>query len=107
MDRDLFLDSSRFDFVSTTDYSYISEKGFDEELIRQISTKKDEPEWMLRKRLESFEIFNRSLEPGFGVGTGDLDLQHSSLSQARFRAKPFLGGSAQGDKRNLRKARYP
>ncbi|MDD5743386.1 MAG: Fe-S cluster assembly protein SufB [Mesotoga sp.] len=74
MDRDLFLDSSRFDFVSTTDYSYISEKGFDEELIRQISTKKDEPEWMLRKRLESFEIFNRSLEPGFGVGTGDLDL---------------------------------
>jgi len=74
MDKDLFLDSSRFDFISTTDYSYISQKGFDEDLIRQISTNKDDPEWMLRKRLESFEIFGRSREPGFGVGVGDLDL---------------------------------
>ena len=33
------------------------EKGLTEALVREISEVKGEPEWMLKKRLESFAIF--------------------------------------------------
>jgi len=74
MSREAFVDSSRFEFTSRTDYSYVSEKGFTESLVREISGRKDEPGWMLQLRLNSFRAFSRIHDPSFGVDTGLLDL---------------------------------
>lgn len=39
------------------------EKGLNEDIIRLISKKKNEPEWMLKFRLEAFEIWKKMEEP--------------------------------------------
>ncbi|AFK06040.1 MULTISPECIES: Fe-S cluster assembly protein SufB [Mesotoga] len=74
MREKVFLDSSRFDFLSNTKYRFMSERGFGESQVIDISKRKNEPEWMLKKRLQSFKAFSLSSKPGFGVSTESLDL---------------------------------
>lgn len=38
-------------------------KGLNEDIIRLISTKKNEPEWMLQYRLEAFKVWSSMVEP--------------------------------------------
>ena len=49
-----------------------TEKGLSEEIIRQISKYKQEPEWMLDFRLGALDAFNRSINPSFGPSI-DID----------------------------------
>jgi Fe-S cluster assembly scaffold protein SufB len=37
--------------------------GLNEDIIRAISAKKEEPEWMTEWRLESFKIWQKMVEP--------------------------------------------
>ncbi|AKX33885.1 FeS assembly protein SufB [Spiroplasma litorale] len=46
--------------------SFKVEKGINEEIIKQISRHKNEPEWMLDYRLKSLKIFNDFPQPNFG-----------------------------------------
>jgi len=48
--------------------------GLTKETIRVISADKEEPEWMLKKRLESFEIFKKLPMPKWGPNVSKLDL---------------------------------
>ena len=48
-------------------------KGLNEDIIRLISKKKDEPEWMLEKRLEGLKLFNELKMPNFGPSLKDLN----------------------------------
>ena len=41
-------------------------KGLSEEVIRFISAKKEEPEWMLEFRLKGLEIYNSKPMPKWG-----------------------------------------
>ncbi len=50
------------------------EKGLTEKLVREISGVKGEPEWMLKKRLESFAIFKSKPMPTWGADLSKLDL---------------------------------
>ena len=52
------------------DYAYKPKKGLDDDMIRSISSMKDEPEWMLDFRLKSHQWFTRRPMPAWG---GDLD----------------------------------
>jgi Fe-S cluster assembly protein SufB len=45
-----------------------------EELIRKISKEKNEPDWMLNKRLKALEIFFKMPMPKWGPNLNDLDL---------------------------------
>ena len=45
------------------------------QLIRTISKDKNEPEWMLDKRLKSLEIFHKKQIPTWGPDLSDLDLE--------------------------------
>ena len=45
-----------------------------EELVRKISTSKNEPEWMLQKRLEALAIFESSKIPTWGPDLSKLEL---------------------------------
>tara|TARA_B100001250_G_scaffold326922_1_gene291034 strand:- start:9851 stop:11299 length:1449 start_codon:yes stop_codon:yes gene_type:complete len=51
-----------YGFVSNLDSDTIS-KGLNEDTVRLISRKKNEPKWMLKKRLESLEIFRKMTPP--------------------------------------------
>jgi len=46
-----------------------------EELVRTISKDKSEPEWMLKKRLKSLEIFHKKPIPTWGPSLDDLNLE--------------------------------
>ena len=49
-------------------------KGLTEALVREISEVKGEPDWMLKKRLDSFAIFKSKPMPAWGPDLSRLDL---------------------------------
>ncbi len=56
--------AKEYEFGFTTDVeSYTVAPGLNEEVIRLISSKKDEPEWMLEWRLDAFRIWKEMTEP--------------------------------------------
>lgn len=54
----------------TDNYTFKSRKGLDQEIVRQISAMKNEPQWMLDFRLKALDIFFARSNPQWG---GDLD----------------------------------
>lgn len=50
--------------------------GLSEELVRHISSSKNEPEWMLEKRLEAFSLWNTTPMPSWGPDLSGLDLEN-------------------------------
>ena len=65
---------NKYDFRNAENYIFKSRKGLDEEIVRQISDMKNEPDWMRDFRLKSLEIFNSKPMPHWG-GAVDLDFQ--------------------------------
>ncbi|MDU0349210.1 Fe-S cluster assembly protein SufB [Actinomyces sp. MRS3W] len=51
-----------------------AKRGLDEQVVREISALKGEPEWMLHKRLKAYEIFERKPMPTWGVDLSDFDM---------------------------------
>jgi Fe-S cluster assembly protein SufB len=51
----LGLDEYKYGFSDDVEYRYKSKKGLDEEIVRQISSQKNEPEWMLKTRLKALK----------------------------------------------------
>ena len=49
-------------------------RGLDEQVVREISALKGEPEWMLAKRLKAYEIFERKPMPTWGIDLSPLDM---------------------------------
>lgn len=49
-------------------------KGLSEQLVRDISARKQEPEWMLAFRLRALEIFNRTKLPTWGADLSELNM---------------------------------
>ncbi|PLV56349.1 Fe-S cluster assembly protein SufB [Thermotoga sp. SG1] len=70
----IILDDSRFNFVPKVKTAYKAPPGLNERLIEEISRAKNEPEWMLKHRLESLRIFKEWHNPRFGVDISELDL---------------------------------
>ena len=53
-----------------------TKEGLDEEVVRQISSMKGEPEWMLNYRLKSLAHFRKRPMPNWGPDVSNLDLDH-------------------------------
>ena len=64
----------RFDHRNPERSEYKSPEGLSEEVIREISDEKDEPDWMLERRLKSFEHFKRMPMPDWGPSLHELDI---------------------------------
>ena len=58
------IDREVYDHYNAEDLEYQAPPGLTEELVRQISASKKEPEWMLEKRLQGLKAFNK-LNGGF------------------------------------------
>lgn len=56
----------KYGFHEPENYAFKSRKGLDEDMVRQISWYKKEPEWMLHKRLLALKFFNSRPLPNWG-----------------------------------------
>ena len=67
----------KYEFGFTTDvHTEIIEKGLNEDVVRLISAKKGEPEWMLEFRLKAFRYWKEQTEPKWGhVHVPEIDYQ--------------------------------
>ena len=71
---ELGLDEYKYDFVTDDQPIFKSKKGLSEEVVRQISAHKEEPEWMLEFRLKALEIYESKPMPTWGGDLTQLDL---------------------------------
>jgi len=63
----------------TDSYSFIAKPGLNEGVVREISHIKEEPEWMLKFRLEAFKQFEAKKTPTWGA-----DLSAINYDQIRY-----------------------
>ena len=70
------VDRSFYDFRYEDKDNYKVESGLTEEIIREISREKNDPEWMLQFRLRSLEIFHSMEMPKWGPSIEGLDMDH-------------------------------
>jgi Fe-S cluster assembly protein SufB len=59
--------------VSTDSYSYIAKPGINPSVIESIAGYKNEPVWMLEKRLEAFKIFESKPMPNWGGNLAQIN----------------------------------
>jgi len=68
-------DQAQYDFTTEIDYIHKSRKGIGEDVAREISALKNEPQWMLDFRLKALDIFFKMPMPEWGVDLGALDFE--------------------------------
>ncbi len=68
-------DQAQYDFVTAIDYEHQSRRGLGQDVVREISTLKGEPAWMLEFRLRALETFLKMPMPAWGVDLGALDFE--------------------------------
>lgn len=73
------IDRGIYDRKNDFEYDKISSKGLTEEVVRQISAEKNEPEWMLEKRLEAMRIFYELDNPSWGPDLSAVDVDELTL----------------------------
>ena len=81
----LGLDDYKFGFITDSEPVFKTRPGLDAEVVRQISARKDEPEWMLKRRLKALRIYDAKPMPQWG---GDLSELEETLSRTYFYSKP-------------------
>src|SRR6187399_1391431 len=104
--------------LTNTDYKYgfvtdveqdIAPKGLNEDIVRLISSKKGEPEWLLEWRLKAFRAWLKMAEPHWqNVKYEPIDYQGTSYYAAPKEKKKLnsLRGRS-GNSRDLQQARHP
>jgi Fe-S cluster assembly scaffold protein SufB len=71
---ELDLGKYKLGWSDPEDYVFKPKKGLSEEIVREMSAMKHEPEWMLKFRLKALQrFFKRPMAPWFAVNMPDLD----------------------------------
>lgn len=73
------IDRGIFDKKNKFEYEKISEKGLTEDVVRLISKEKDEPKWMLEKRLSAMKKFYEQDNPPWGPDLSEVDVDEITL----------------------------
>jgi len=81
----LGLDEYKYNFVDAEKHVFRTQPGLNEEVVRQISAQKGEPEWMLEFRLKGLRIYESKPMPKWG---GNLDDLERVLDQIYFYVRP-------------------
>lgn len=68
------LDRSLYDQADVSHTRFSAGKGLSEEVVREISRQKNEPAWLLKKRLQGLELFLKTPLPAWGPDLSGLDL---------------------------------
>ena len=73
------VNRSLYDFTKSEEGYERYDDGLTPEIVRAISEKKDEPEWMLEMRLRALELYHaRPMAENWGPSIAGLDLDHIS-----------------------------
>ncbi|MFH1766080.1 MAG: Fe-S cluster assembly protein SufB [Gemmatimonadota bacterium] len=83
--QDLGLEEYKYHFVDEEKHVFRTQPGLNEEVVRQVSAQKNEPEWMLKFRLKGLEIYNSKPMPTWG---GDLSDLERVLGEIYFYVRP-------------------
>jgi Fe-S cluster assembly protein SufB len=81
----LGLDEYKYGFVTQDKPVFKAKKGLNEEVVREISLHKAEPQWMLDFRLKALKIFRSKPMPTWG---GDLTQLDATLDEIYYYVKP-------------------
>jgi Fe-S cluster assembly protein SufB len=68
------IDRGIYDIIEKEDHKFTTKKGLSEDIIREISKEKNEPEWMLEHRLKSLQVYNEKPMPTWGADLSELDV---------------------------------
>ena len=63
----------QYGFNDKFEYKFKTEKGLSEDIVREISAMKEEPEWMLEKRLVGYKQFLAKPTPQWGGNLNEID----------------------------------
>lgn len=69
------VDRGVYDIKNEDVAAYKSKAGLTEEIIRDISREKNEPEWMTEFRLKSLAIYNKKPIPTWGADLSELEME--------------------------------
>lgn len=81
----LGLEEYKYHFITEGRPVFKAQRGLSEEVVRQISMHKEEPEWMLKFRLKALAIYNSKPMPTWG---GDLSQLEATLDDIYFYLRP-------------------
>ncbi len=81
----LGLDEYKYNFRSDLKPIFKAQKGLNEDIVRQISAHKGEPEWMLEFRLNALKTYYSKPMPKWG---GDLSTLEATLDDIYYYLKP-------------------
>ena len=68
------IDRGIYDLKNEFTYAQKSDKGLNENIVREISKNKNEPDWILERRLKSLEIYNKTDNPPWGPDLSGFDI---------------------------------
>jgi len=66
----------KYGFFFPEDYVFKAKRGLNEEVVKEISYMKGEPEWMTKFRLRSLEIFRKKPMPTWGADLSVIDFEN-------------------------------
>src|SRR2546429_5064559 len=66
----------KYGFFDPESYVFKAKRGLTEEVVREISWMKQEPEWMTKLRLRSLEIFRKKAMPTWGADLSVIDFEN-------------------------------
>ena len=66
----------RFGWADSDAAGAAAKRGLNEDVVRDISAKKDEPVWMLERRLKALRIFDKKPMPLWGADLSDIDFDN-------------------------------
>ena len=73
--KEFTIDRSKYDDHNpNSKIKFMARPGLHEDVIRKMSQDKDEPEWMLNKRLKALKLCNDTPMPKWGPSLEKLDL---------------------------------
>src|SRR5512143_53946 len=84
----LGLEEYKYGFITDAEPVFRAKPGLSEEVVRLISAKKGEPEWMLKFRLKALKTYMAKPMPTWG---GDLSQLEETLEQIYFYVRPSEG----------------
>ena len=66
----------KYGFFVPEDYIFKAKRGLNPEIVKEISWMKKEPEWMLKFRLRSLEMFRKKPMPNWGADLSVIDFEN-------------------------------
>jgi len=65
-----------YGWADSDEAGQVAKRGLDEDVVRDISAKKNEPQWMLDMRLKALKFFERKPMPTWGADLSEIDFDN-------------------------------